>query len=299
MSSTADKIEEEIKKVETFSSRALDWVKNGHLRTIAYVIIAIIFVLGFNEIRDLKKERALDRAEMGTLRVGFQQLGDAYTGQGKLIESNAKATQDALGLQGKQTVEALTAQGNQIKAMFDAQGRILAEVVKGQINGSVNYTANGGFNVDLPQSRGGGKPALTDVQVFYDPTNPNPQNRISSSWRNNTEVFHPSVIEWQKKNDKSLTGTFRLTRDVYKSDGTLVGKEDIPLTDATASFSPKDFGLEAAPRRWGLALGPVWDYKDQKWYPGGGFDYRVSTNNLVQVGVTKNNAFVWWHYFIK
>lgn len=193
----------------------------------------------------------------------------------------------------------MESQGNQIRATFQAQGVILAEVVKGQ-GGAVTPTSEGGFTaVNRVQARSNGNPPLTDITMSWNPKEPNPDRRLQTSWSNNKEVFHPSVVEWQKKDDKSLSGTFRLTREVYRLDGSLIGKEEIPLSGATASFDPSAFNLEAAPRRWGLGLGPSFDYKDRKWYPIGAVSYRATTNNILQFGGTKGNAFIMWTYFAK
>ena len=292
-------LQTELTEVVTIASKMKSWVMNGHLRTIAYVILAITLVFGWNKIRDLEKAQADAQARIGTMNTQFEKLGEGYSGQGEIIKNSNAALSQAVALQGRDLTNALTQQGNQVRAMFDSQGRVIAELVKGQTTSGVIPTATGGFvGADLIQARTNGKPPLADVSLTYDPTNPNPQSRLTGSWQNYTEVFKPSVVGWQKKSDKSLTGTFRLTREVYRPDNTLVGKEEIALDNATASFDSALFSAPE-PRRWSVMLGPVFNYKDHTWTPGGGLDYRVTQNISVMSGVTKDNFFIWGKYSFK
>ena len=292
-------LQEEITKVETMSSRAYAWVKAGHLRTVIYVIVAVLLFMGWNILRDTQKELALQKAKIGTLDNDFKALGQAFVGQGEIFKNNNAALAAALEAQGKQLTDAMIANGNQVRATFTSQGQILAELVAGRTKGPTDYTPEGGFrNAKLEQQRSGERPALAEVSVNYDPKNPDPTARITSNWQNYTEVFKPTVVEWQKKSDNSLSGTFRLTRTVYRADKSLVGTEDIPLTNATSSFTDKAFAAPE-PRRWSVMLGPVYNYKDRQWSPGGGFDYRFTKNTSAMVGTSKDNFFAWARYAFK
>ena len=291
---------EETPLSKSLASKAIAWVENGHLKTILYVVIGIVVVIVWNKIRDMENQLALAKAETGTLNVKFEKLGEAYTGQGEVIKNSNAALAGAIALQGKQLSDAMVSNGNQVRAMFDSQGRIIAELVKGQTTSGVIPTQNGGFSAaNLIQARTDGKPALTEVTLNYDPTNPNPQARLVGNWQNYTETFKTSVVEWEKKNDKSLTGTFRLTREVRRPDSSLVGTEEIPLTNATATFDPKTFSIPD-PRRWSILAGPVYNYKDKSIYAGGGVEYRFTQNFSLSTGIAgKDNVFLWGRYSFK
>ena len=295
----------ETPEVPTSFSKILAWVEAGHLKTLLYVALGFVAVIAWNKIRDMEKDLAIARAQTATLQVEFGKLGEGYTGQGKLIQSNHDAVASALSLQGTQLTGAMVAQGNQVRALFESQGKILAELVRGRTTGDVTPGKDGSFSeVKLVQGRTEGRPPLTDVTLTYDPTNPNPKNRLVGDWQNYTEVFTPSVVEWQKKDDKSLTGTFRLTREVFGKDGTALGKEEIPLTQATATFDKSAFALPE-PRRWSVLVGPMYNFKEKNYSLGLGVDYRVTTNFALTTGVTgvgstnQNNIFLWGRYCFK
>lgn len=280
--------------------KALEWLKtDGHWKIVGYALLVGILLLFWNDYRDTKKALKSVEAQNGVLSVQFGKLADAYLGQGALIQSNHQATQEAVAAQGKQLTEAMKQQGAMVQAIFTAQGKIIAEVLHGKPTTGVTPTATGGFSdAKMVQTRSEGRPPLTSVTLNYDPTNADPMGRLSGTWTNNTEVFHSSVIEWKNKGDKSLVGTFKLAREVFDANGKLVGQEEVPLTNAKASFDIKSLPL-ASPRRWAAHLGPVYSYKDGRMTPGGGVSYRPTTNTGLLVGVTKDNCFLWGSWSFK
>lgn len=280
--------------------KVMEWLKvDDRWKKVGYLFIAVVLIMLWNDYRDTKKALVSVQAQNGVLATEFKKLADAYVGQGALLKSVQQAQQEATAVQGKQLVDAMKQQGNQIQAIFTAQGKIIAEVLHGKPSTGVTPTATGGFeNAKMVQPRSEGKPPLTSVTLNYDPTNADPTSRLSGSWANNTEVFHSSVIEWKNNKDKSLVGTFKLAREVFDANGKLVGKEEVPLVDAKASFDIKTLPL-ASPRRWAAHMGPVYSYKDGRVTPGGGVSYRPSTNTGVMAGVTKDNCFLWGSWTFK
>lgn len=267
----------------------------GKVRIILTLIGAFVAIFIWNDIRDTKAALQQQIAKTSTLETKFQVIGDSVVGQGKILENQNKALTEAMANQG-QIVAQMRAQGNQMQAMFDAQGRILAELVRNkQVEGpGVTPGQDGSFkDAKMVQGRTGG-PALADVTLTYNPKATDPTKRLLGDWSNYREDFHPSVVEWKKK-DGGYFGTFNLRRTVYRPDGTKVGEENIPLTDATASFSPSTLpgGAPDVPR-WTLTLGPArsltfgTDPNQSKWMPAALLDYRMTQHLGVTGGVVGN-----------
>ena len=278
------------------------WVENGHEKFVLYGVLAALLVIGWNEIKDLRGQLAQQKAETGTLATNFGKLGEAYTGQGALIQSQNAALAKAITDQGSQLTSAMTAQGQQIRATFEAQGKILASLTQAVTSKGVTPDANGGFTgAQLVQVRPSGPP-VADVTLNFDPKNTDPMKRLTGQWSNYREDFLPSVIAWQKKTDQSYSGTFRLTRTVFKPDPSApggyrsLGTEDVPLTGANASFDIPNTVKGPEVSRWSIMGGPVYDSLKRTWNPGAGVAYKLSPNLGVATGFAGNNAFVWGSY---
>ena len=278
------------------------WVADGHEKIVLYGVLALILIIGWNEIRDLRGQLAQQKAETGTLANDFGKLGEAYKGQGALILSQGAAQAKAIQDQGAALTSAMTAQGNQIRATFEAQGKILASLTQAITTKGVTPDANGGFTgAQLVQVRPTG-PATTDVTLNFDPKNTDPMKRLTGQWNNYREDFSPSVIAWQKKTDQSYSGTFRLTRTLFKPDPTVpggyrsLGTEEIPLAGATASFDIPNTVKGPEVSRWSIMGGPVYDSLKHTWNPGAGVGYRITPQLGISTGFAGSNAFVWGSY---
>lgn len=268
----------------------------GKIRIILTLIGIFAAVFFWNDYRDTKAALEKQVAKTSTLETKFQVIGDSVVGQGKILENQGKALLDATAAQG-QIIAQMRAQGNQMQAMFDAQGRILAELVRNRgTEGGVTPGQDGSFkDARMLQGRSTG-PALTEVNLTYNPKATDPTKRLTGDWTNYREDFHPSVVEWKKK-DGGYFGTFNLKRTVYRLDGTKVGEENIPITDATASFTPSVLpgGAPDVPR-WTISVGPArlltlsTDPNQSKWMPAALLDYRVSNHFGIGGGIVGNYA---------
>lgn len=268
----------------------------GKIRIILTLIGVLVAVFIWNDYRDTKAALEKQVAKTSTLETQFQVIGTSVVGQGKILEDQGKALLAATASQG-QIIAQMKAQGAQMQAFFEAQGRINAELVRNQgTTTPVTPGQDGAFKeARMLQSRSGG-PALTEVNLTYNPKATDPTKRLLGDWTNYREDFHPSVVEWKKK-DGGYLGTFNLKRTVYRLDGTKVGEENIPITDATASFSPSVLpgGAPDVPR-WTISVGPArlltmsTDPNQSKWMPAALLDYRVTNNFGIGGGVVGNYA---------
>lgn len=268
------------------------YLVNSKFKIAGYLIAGITVVVGFLYVKDLITQNKALSAQVQTMDAKFKQVGDAYQAQGQIYQTDKQAMLAAQAAQGKIVVDLMQKDQVQLRALFQANGELKAELQKLTPTPVVPSSANGAFaNVSLPQVRTG--PSLTSVNLSYDPGNSDPSNRLTGNWNNNREDFQSSVGEWQKK-DKSYVATIRLARTVYDSAGKLVGKEEIPLTNATASFGPVAFGGEQAVNpvpRLTVFGGIGKDTNQKKIVSVLGVDYRFTTTVGAGLGVAGNTLF--------
>jgi hypothetical protein len=267
----------------------------GKIRIILSLIGVLVVIFLWNDYRDTKAALQQQVAKTSTLETKFQVIGDSVVGQGKILEDQNRALLAATANQG-QIVAQMRAQGNQMQAMFEAQGRIIAELVRNQgTTTPVTPGQDGSFKeARMLQGRTSG-PALTEVLLSYNPKATDPTKRLLGDWTNYREDFKPSVVEWKKK-DGGYFGTFNLRRTVFRPDGSKVGEENIPISDATASFSPSTLpgGAPDVPR-WTITLGPARSLtfsndpnQPSKWMPAALLDYRMTTHLGITGGIVGN-----------
>lgn len=268
-----------------------------YVKALAFIAIASLLVILWNQNRDLRGEVAGFKAVTATLGVDFKKVGDGYVAQGKVFKDQLDAIQQAQAAQGGELTEYMTKNGYKVDTIYAGMGKVDASV-NDLLRTNVTPTTNGSFqDVKLTQNRGG-LPPLTGVSLNYDATTLDPSKRLTGSWINNQETFKVSTIEWIKK-DKSYAGTIRVSREVRENTPSgfrLLGTEEIPMKNATATFDESRFPTVAEPSRWTIMAGPVYDVNRMKWAPGAGFNYRVSKSFSVTGGVAGSGILLWGGY---
>jgi len=273
-------------------------IKSYKAQIISYIVIGVTIAgLGL-AVYDLKHKNTAVTKEKDTLNLEFQKLGDAYQAQGKVFSTQKEAQQAAQQALGKQYADAMAKKDAKLISLYTAMGEIGSQTHAGT-EVHVTPTTSGGFtNVTLVQARTG--PALSEVAVNFDPTT----KSVASNWTSYKEDFFPTVGEWQLK-DGGYTGGFRLKRTVSRPDGkggyVAVGSEEIPLTEATATFGPISFGgtqaLAPVPRL-SLFGGIGRDTSQKKEVPVLGADYRWTTQVGSGLGIAGNTIFGFVSYRI-
>jgi len=276
----------------SFITEFTTWANKQKFQIAAYFILVFTFIAGALYIKDLRTQNKALTSQVQTLDEKFKQIGSAYQAQGQIYQTDKQAWEAAQAAQGKALADQMKQDQAQLRALFQANGELKAELGKVSPVVVVPTTATGAFaNVSLPQVRKG--PSLTSVTLSYDPTNSNLKGRLVGNWNNNREDFAYSVGEWQKK-DKGYIATVKLSRTVYDSSDKQVGTEEIPLTNATASFGPDAFGGEQALNpipRLTVYGGVGKDTNLGKVVSVLGADYRFTTTTGVGVGVVGSTIF--------
>jgi hypothetical protein len=136
-------------------------------------------------------------------------------------------------------------------------------------------------------------PPLTAINLSYNPLEKDASRAFAgTTWQSYTEEFRPSFGTWTSSKDGSYKNTFRLTRTVTKPDPSdptkkvVLGTEEIPLTDASTSFSPAVVPPKPLPR-WTASFFVSRSTKNAapKYTPGAMLDYRISSRLGVFGGV--------------
>ena len=272
-------------------SKLIKFYTDNKSKVITYVVIGFAFVAMALYIVDLKRQNKALNSQNSTMDEKFKQIGEAYQAQGQIYKTDKEAAQAAAEAQGKKLAEAMADANAKLRALFVANGEIKAELEKVKPV-PVTPGPNGSFsNVALAQVRIG--PSLTSVLLNYNPTSTDPNQRLTGSWLNNREDFVSSVGEWQKK-DKGYIATMRLTRTVYDNQGKQVGTEEVPLTNATATFGPISFGGEQAVNpvpRFTIFGGIGKDTSLNKYTTVLGADYRFTNTLGVGGGIAGSTVF--------
>ena len=279
---------------DSFATRIVGTLAQKWSDSKGKIIVTVILVGAgiylWNDYRDAIKTMQHQASIISTQAEEFKKLtkGNAYQGSGTVVSTDKQAIAEAVKAQGEETVRIMREREARLMAMFEAQGRVLEELRRGQPQGPVVINQDGGFTgVRLAQVRTG--PALSDVTLFYDPKNPDPSKRLYGDWRSYQETFSSSVGEWQKE-DGGVVGTFRLTREV-SVDGKVVGKEEVPLTNARTVVNRRAFeNMGITVPRFTLSAGAAWDWQKRSWGPALLADYRVTDHWGVGGGFAGNQG---------
>lgn len=244
-----------------------------------------------NDYMDTKHRLQAAIAENSTLQSEFKKIGDSYQTQNKLFEDRQQKQQEAIDALGKDTVNYMRASQAQLQSLYTAVGIINSNVasLKGTIGGSRDGKGVV-TGVTAVQDRNG-LPPLTSLSINYDPNKPLDQAFSNSQWLNNKEMFNLSLGEWQLK-DGGYRATMRLNRDIYdQKTGKKIGSEEVPLSQATASFDPKKFQRDSSDSpRFTFTFGATRYEPTRKWYPMGILDYRFTKHWGISAGTVNQGA---------
>jgi hypothetical protein len=273
-------------------AKLLEFYNANKVKIIGGAVVLLILIMQSLYIYDLRRQRAALTAQNSTMDEKFKKIGEAYQAQGQVYQTDKEAWEAAKAAQGKQIADAMAKDGAKVRALYVANGQLKAEIDRIS-NVPVPSSPTGAFsNITLAQVRVAG-PSLTSVTLSYDPANPDNKQRLSGNWNNNREDYLSTVGEWQKK-DKGYIATMRLTRTVYDINGKIVGTEDIPLTNATATFGPVSFGGEQAidpVPRFTFYGGLGKDTDQKKTVSVLGIDYRFTNKVGLGGGIVGNTVF--------
>lgn len=252
-------------------------------------VLGIVVVIGsvvwlWNDYRDMKNQLKQQEAINSTIASQFKQIGDAFQTQNSVFKSSADAQSKANDLFGKEVLDYMKANDGKIQSLYSAVGQVNSSVMNiGLILGGKRDTSGAVSGVVIPQVRPDNAPALTSVEVNYDPSKPLNTAFSSSRWLNNKEIFKPSLGEWQL-GDGGYRAAFRLQREVYDDTGKKIGQEEIKLTDAQAQFAPSKFGADTFVPRLTLTPLATYNIDTKKWKPGALLDYRATKHFGVSGG---------------
>lgn len=286
-----------------FVAQFTAYVSRYKARFIVGAIVVSGAVLFINDYLDTKAALRTQTAIASTNSELMRKLGDALVAQGNVLQSEKALREQMNATMGKQVADFMESQNNVARALYTAIGRIEATIQQGG-DVHVNPGPDGSFQgVKLPQARPG--PPLSQVELSYDPTAPDPTKRLASTWTNYREDFFPSLGEWIKK-DGGYVAVFKLRREVWRPDPggpVKIGEETINLENAKASYNPDAFKSSASESvpRWSIMGGLGRDLNLNKTVFVGIGGYRVNNSFSVHGGTVGNTALVGasWHFGLK
>lgn len=263
-------------------------------KIIVPILLVVAAVIGFNYVRDLRRELEEQKTQAATLNQKFEKLGtEAVTGN--QVQTQPQVNAQAKDVFGPAVIDAMSRQNATLQQLTTALAQVQSRV--SQIEGlnaqafaqHQNQTTGAltGFPLDEVRRDPTGKalPGLDSVSLSYDPAQKDPNAAFRGTfWTHFREDFTVGTGEWQKKKDGGFSTAVSLKRTVYKPDPAdpskwiALGTEAIPVADGSTVYGPE--GLRAGPKvegRWtaflGAAKGNVGGYR-----PAGFIDYRLTTN---------------------
>lgn len=268
----------------------MELLKKYKLQIIATIVaVTIIGVQSYYIYDIMNKNKALSQKN-STLDTEFRKLGESYLAQGAVFGTEKEALEKARQVLGKAFSDSLEDAHAQLRMLVTAVGEIKSDV-RSISPETVKPSTDGSFQTSLEQRREG--PSLAKVELTYN----GGTKQIGGSWVNYKENFVASMGEW-KKQDTGYVAGIRLKRKVYKplADGnfTEVGEEDIPLSNASATYGPVAFGGEQAldpVPRFAVFGGIGKDTSTNKLVPVLGFDFRITSKIGIGSGIAGNTIF--------
>jgi len=286
----------------------------NHLKVLAFLVIVVIVVFGWNYVKDLRAELESQKKTTATLAQQFQAVG--ITGVAE--SGNSKATAREVGTQtsdafGAAVVNLMRQQNARIDALTTAVGTVKATVSVAApqptvFSSDTHNVATGNLNgYVLEEARPDAAPPLDSVSLFYKPMATDPAKAFAgTTWNHYQEQFTTSLGSWEKSKTGGLSTTVKLTRTVSKPDlfdptkMDVIGTEDIPITGANTVYSPSGL-VDAASvgfPRWTLGLGlsstnlpsPLNNTASVHLKPVATIDYRVFKRFGVFVGAANGGA---------
>lgn len=288
----------------SFLSYLADW--KNHLKLIGCTVLILASIWVFNTIRDLRAQLRTQQQISSTLQQKFQTL----PGTTSAVAANSQGTQDEVQKQasdafGSAITSAMAQQNATIQSLTTILGTIKSEQTAQPQQSIPAYTpqtevpTTGKLTGYALEDQRNGKPPLSSISIFYDPSQTDPKSAFAgTTWTNYGEQFKTSVGDWQRQKDGGLRTTVKLTRTITKPDPAdptktiQVGMEDIPLGDASTVYTPK--GITASSPfilpRWTANLG-ISHSNGNGYIPAATIDYRLFDRYGLYVGAV-NGAVV-------
>lgn len=261
------------------------------IKLVGFALLVIATVVLWNYIRDLRAEVANEVKTVATLKQDYQQLGNNAVTKNEL-QTQSQLNSQASQLFGQQVMDFMHQHDSQIISITNAIGQIEGTVAGLQhqpdtFKPSEQKTGTGiltGF--PLEENRDG-KPPLTSVDLFYDPSKADPnQAFMGTKWTNYKETFDISTGTWSQDKTHGYKNTVSLTRTVTKPDGS-TAQEPIPILSGSTIYAPK--GITPVPvsvPRWTFSLGLSKGYQ-----PAASLDYRFTNRFGVTGGVVNQTPY--------
>jgi len=277
----------------------------NHIKLFGSIALIISSVIGFNYVRDLRTQLRNQLQIAATLSQKLQIVGSsavAANSQGTVTSVN----QQAAAAFPPELVALMKQQGAQIQSLTAATAQTASQISSIQAAlpnfAPTTHAATGiltGYS--LEQNRDG-KPALTSLNLFYDPSQPDPSKAFAkTTWNNYQETFGATVGDWQKQSDGGLKTSVSVIRTVMKPDPSnpgkmvAVGTENIPLISASTVYVPKALvaNIPGVTSRWtasaGISTDSIMNNSTSNFQPAGLLDYRVTTNIGIFTGVVNKS----------
>jgi hypothetical protein len=244
-------------------------------------VLAVTFFI--NDYIDAKNELKRQVAMTSTLQSDFKKVGEAYQSTNEILKKNSEAQTEATKLLGNQMVQYMNANNAQLQSLFTTVGKINANMMDlTKIIGGSRDATGVVKDVKLVQERPNA-PALTSLNLNYDPSKPLGLAFTGSKWKNNKELFTTSFGEW-KLEDGGYRSAAKMSREVYDENNVLIGKEEIPLESAKNMFTPSAFGLDKALPRFTVSPVAGYNFDTKKWTAGILGGYRVNNKMELTAG---------------
>jgi hypothetical protein len=265
-------------------------IKKYKLQISAGLVAFIIIILQSYYIYDIRNQNKALSQKNSTLDSEFKKLGESFQSQGAVFKTEKDALEQAQIDLGKTYVQSMVQAQAQLRVLYTALGEVRSEL-HSLVPAPVKPSSDGSFMTSLEQQRTG--PSLTKVDLSYNGVT----KVVGGSWVSYRENFITSIGEWKKKDTGYVAG-INLKRKVYRPVGEgkfeEIGEEDIPLTNATATYAPTAFGGEQAldpVPRLSVFGGIGKDTTTNRLVPVLGFDYRITTRVGVGSGIAGNTVF--------
>lgn len=208
------------------------------------VILALIFCVIYiwNLIRDQRAQLQALQAKAATLEQKKQTIGDS------VVTGNQVGTQKDVDAQGKEAFgpDVLLYMKSQ-DAKLNALTSAVAQVEANQ------YNANNLKQDDLTQHQDqsgqlsgfkmnedrGNLPPISQLSLSYNPKEKDVAKAFQGTfWVHNREDFTITTGDWKEADRGGRKTTVNLRRSVYSPNGTLIGQEQIPVSDGSTIYAP-------------------------------------------------------------
>jgi len=274
-------------------------------KIILVLVIVAVLIVGCIYLVDLRRQLEADKVERATLAQQFQQLGANAVTRNQLTtpKLQSDAAQQAFG---DQVAQYMRANNAKIQSLTNALGSVEGRVsnVEGLSAAALAQHQNAttgqlsGFPLEEVRrdQSGASLPPLSQVAVSYDPAQRDPNVAFRGTfWTHYREDFRVAVGDWKASKDGGLKTSVSLKRTIFKPDPAqpgqflTLGVEDIPIGDATTTYTPADFAAPALKvPRWTAMIGIAHSASGNR--PSALLDYRLTNRFGLFAGAISSSA---------